>query len=163
VSHGKSTEGNVGVSSRQDERFLQGANAPSRRPTDADMIFETHEAFSLLASKWKIDVLYLLASGARRYSHLHRQLPVSKKVLTDTLRSLDRDGLVRRKIFAEVPARVEYSLTPLGWSLTRVLMALYEWGNENFEAVLEARASHDAASARPTAPLLSVAASRHDD
>ena len=162
MSQRKSTEGNVGVSSRRDERFLEGADATRRRLTDADMIFETHEAFSLLASKWKIDVLYLLASGARRYSHLHRQLPVSKKVLTETLRSLDRDGLVRRRIFAEVPARVEYSLTPLGWSLTKVLMALYEWGNENFDAVLEARASHDAASTRPMAPLLSVAGS-HDE
>ena len=151
------------MSSRPSERFLQEGDAPPRRLTDADMILETHAVFSLLASKWKIDVLYLLASGARRYSHLHRQLPVSKKVLTDTLRSLDRDGLVRRRIFAEVPARVEYSLTPLGWSLTKVLMALYEWGNENFDAVLEARANHDAASTRPTAPLLSVATSRHDD
>lgn len=161
MSHGKSTEGNVGVSSRPDERFLQGADATARRLTDADMILETREAFSLLASKWKIDVLYLLASGARRYSHLHRPLPVSKKVLTDTLRSLERDGLVRRKIFAEVPARVEYSLTRLGWSLTQVLMALYEWGSENFAAVLEARTKHDAASAQPTAQLLTVAADPH--
>jgi DNA-binding HxlR family transcriptional regulator len=163
VSQGKSTEGDVAVSSRPDDSFLQGSNATQRRLTDADMIFETHEAFSLLASKWKIDVLYLLASGARRYSHLHRQLPVSKKVLTDTLRGLDRDGLIRRKIFAEVPARVEYSLTPLGWSLTQVLMALYEWGSENFDAVIEARARHDAASARPPAPLLSVAGGEHED
>ena len=145
------------MSSRPTERVLQEAVTNTRRLTDADMIHETHEALSLLASKWKIDVLYLLASRAHRYSHLHRQLPVSKKVLTDTLRSLDRDGLVRRRIFAEVPARVEYSLTPLGRSLTQVLMALYEWGNENFEAVVEARASHDSAGARPTAPLLSVA------
>lgn len=145
------------MSSRPSERFLQEGDAPPRRLTDADMILETHAVFSLLASKWKIDVLYLLASGARRYSQLHHQLPVSKKVLTDTVRSLERDGLVRRKLVAEAPAHVGYSLTPLGWSLTQVLMALYEWGTENFEAVLAARGSHDAAGARPTAPLLSVA------
>lgn len=142
--------------SQPDDRYLQAAHA--RGLADAEMIRETHEALSLLSSKWKIDVLYLLASGSRRYSQLHRQLEVSKKVLTDTLRSLERDGFVRRRIFAEVPARVEYSLTPLGWSLTQVLMALYEWGSENIAAVLEARSQHDAsAAAQPPAPLLAVA------
>lgn len=144
-----------------DERYLQAAEARSTSPADADMILETHQALGLLTSKWKIDVLYMLASGARRYSHLYRQLPVSKKVLTETLRSLDRDGLVRRKAFSR-SARVEYSLTPLGWSLTQVLMALYEWGNENLNAVHEARVIHDAASGESTAPLLRVAVDRDE-
>jgi DNA-binding HxlR family transcriptional regulator len=107
------------------------------------MIAGTHDSLSLLTSKWKIDVLYLLASGARRYSRLHQALPVSKKVLTETLRGLERDGLVRRRIFAEVPVRVEYSLTPLGWSLTEVLMTLFEWANDHFEDVRRARGAHD--------------------
>jgi DNA-binding HxlR family transcriptional regulator len=107
------------------------------------MIAGTHDALSLLASKWKVDVLYLLATGARRYSGLHRQLPVSKKVLTETLRAMERDGLVRRRIFAEVPVRVEYSLTPLGWSLSEVLMTLFEWASEHYEDVLEARKAHE--------------------
>jgi DNA-binding HxlR family transcriptional regulator len=109
---------------------------------DSEMIAGTHDALSLLASKWKVDVLYLLATGARRYSGLHRQLPVSKKVLTETLRAMERDGLVRRRIFAEVPVRVEYSLTPLGWSLTEVLMTMFEWASEHFGAVEEARRAH---------------------
>ena len=106
------------------------------------MIAGTHDALSLLASKWKVDVLYLLATGARRYSGLHRQLPVSKKVLTETLRSMERDGLVKRRIFAEVPVRVEYSLTPLGWSLSEVLMTLYEWASAHYGDVLGARMEH---------------------
>ncbi len=145
------------MSSPREERFLHDADTAAGRLTDTEMILETHGTLGLLASKWKIDVLYLLASGACRYSQLHRQLPVSKKVLTDTLRSLERDGLVRRKIFAEVPARVEYSLTALGWSLTQVLMALYEWGSEHLPAVDEARQRHDELSIVPKAPLLSVA------
>ena len=149
------------MSSRVDERHVQAADTGQTSPADADMILETHEALGLLTSKWKIDVLYLLASGARRYSHLYRQLPVSKKVLTDTLRSLDRDGLILR---CARPGRrySEYSLTPLGWSLTQVLMALYEWGSEHHAAVLEARARHDAANRESTAPLLSVAVDHND-
>jgi DNA-binding HxlR family transcriptional regulator len=107
------------------------------------MIAGTHDSLSLLTSKWKIDVLYLLASGACRYSRLHQSLPVSKKVLTETLRGLERDGLVRRRIFAEVPVRVEYSLTALGWSLTEVLMTLFEWASDHFDDVREARRAHD--------------------
>ena len=125
-----------GEQSADDGRSLAGA------VRDSEMIAGTHDALSLLASKWKVDVLYLLAAGARRYSGLHRQLPVSKKVLTETLRAMERDGLVRRRIFAEVPVRVEYSLTPLGWSLSEVLMTLFEWASEHFDAVQEARRAH---------------------
>ena len=58
---------------------------------------------------------------------------VSKKTLTHTLRTLERQGLVARRAYPEVPPRVEYSLTPLGWSLTGPLMALYEWSTENLD------------------------------
>ena len=71
---------------------ILGPDVPVR---DREMIAGTHDALGLLASKWKIDVLYLLATGARRYSRLHGQLPVSKKVLTETLRAMERDGLVK--------------------------------------------------------------------
>jgi DNA-binding HxlR family transcriptional regulator len=64
---------------------------------------------------------------------------VSKKVMTDTLRALERDGLVQRRIFAEVPVRVEYSLTPLGWALAGPLMSLADWGKEHAGDVREAR------------------------
>jgi len=102
---------------------------------DLEMIRGTRAALSLLAGKWSVDVLYLLAGGSRRYSDvLYEVGEISKKTLTHTLRSLERDGLVTRRLLPELPARVEYSLTPLGWSITGPLMALYEWSAEHLPA-----------------------------
>jgi DNA-binding HxlR family transcriptional regulator len=96
--------------------------------TDLQMIRGTRAVVGLLAGKWSVDVLYLLASGTRRYSEVFYEVgEISKKTLTQTLRGLQRHGLVARRAYPDVPVRVEYSLTPLGWSLTGPLMALYEW------------------------------------
>jgi DNA-binding HxlR family transcriptional regulator len=96
--------------------------------SDLEMIRGTRAVLSLLAGKWSVDVLYLLASGTRRYSEvLYEVGEISKKTLTQTLRSLERDGLVTRRVLPEIPVHVEYSLTPLGWSITGPLMAMYEW------------------------------------
>jgi DNA-binding HxlR family transcriptional regulator len=114
------------------------------RPEDFEMIELAREALDLLHAKWKLDLLCLMASGIRRHARLFDNLPgISKKVLTEALRGLQHDGLVTRHIYAEVPARVEYTLTPLGWSLTEVLMALYEWASEH---VGEVKAAHVAAA-----------------
>jgi len=64
---------------------------------------------------------------------------LSKKVLTATLRQLEHHGIVRRHVYAEIPVRVEYSLTPLGWRLTELLMELYDWSVEHAEEVVAAR------------------------
>jgi DNA-binding HxlR family transcriptional regulator len=97
-------------------------------------------ALELLQGKWKVHLLFLMARGVHRHCRLIESLrAASKKRMTDTLRVLERDGLVRREIFAEVPLRVEYSLTPLGWSITEPLMALAEWGEINQEEVARAR------------------------
>lgn len=102
--------------------------------SDYEMVRGTRRALSLFAGKWSVEVLYLLASGTRRYSEvLYEVGEISKKTLTQTLRALERHGLVARRAYAEVPPRVEYSLTPLGWSLTGPLMALYEWSAEHPE------------------------------
>jgi DNA-binding HxlR family transcriptional regulator len=96
--------------------------------SDFEMIEGTRAVLGLLSARWSVDVLYALASGTRRYSELFYEVgEISKKTLTQTLRGLERDGLVVRRAYAEVPVRVEYSLTPLGWSLTGPLMSLYEW------------------------------------
>jgi DNA-binding HxlR family transcriptional regulator len=103
--------------------------------SEFEMVRGTRRALSLVTGKWSVEVLYLLASGTRRYSEvLYEVGEVSKKTLTQTLRALERHGLVARRAYAEVPPRVEYSLTPLGWSLTGPLMALYEWSAENLDA-----------------------------
>jgi DNA-binding HxlR family transcriptional regulator len=104
------------------------------------MIERTRAARDLLASKWKVDLLYLLARGAQRYSRLYDNLRgASKKMLTDSLRGLERDGFVERSVYAEVPVRVEYSLTTLGWAATELLMTLAEWADEHFADVEQAR------------------------
>ncbi len=133
-----------------------GRARPPAQPTreDLEMIDRTRGARDLLSSKWKVDLLYLLARGVRRYSRLYDNLRgASKKMLTDSLRSLERDGLVERHVYAEVPVRVEYSLTALGWSATELLMALADWADEHLLDVEEARSRYDEVGRRaPVAP-----------
>jgi DNA-binding HxlR family transcriptional regulator len=108
---------------------------PERRRArieDFEMIERTRKALALLESKWAVDVVFLMASGMRRHARLVDNIPgLSKKVLTATLRRLEHDGVVTRHVYAEIPVRVEYTLTPLGWRLTELLMALYEWALEH--------------------------------
>jgi len=123
-----------------------GPARPAAQPTseDLEMIDRTRGARDLLSSKWKVDLLYLLARGVRRYSRLYDNLRgASKKMLTDSLRSLERDGLVERHVYAEVPVRVEYSLTALGWSATELLIALADWADDHMLDVEEARNRYD--------------------
>jgi len=101
-------------------------------PGDLEMIHGTHEVLGLLAGRWSVDVLYLLAGGTRRYNQVFYEVgEISKKTLTQTLRTLESNGLIARRAYAEVPVRVEYSLAPLGWSISRLLMTMYEWSAEN--------------------------------
>ncbi len=107
---------------------LLGREASSR--ADRELVRRIDSALEVLHGRWKVYLLFLMARGIHRHSRLLDGLPgASKKVMTDTLRALERDGLVTRRVIAEVPARVEYSLTPLGWSMTEPLMALSDWGN----------------------------------
>src|SRR5262245_64687942 len=125
------------------------AGRPSPVPTGEDlkMITRTRAARDLRSSKWKVDLMYLLARGVHRYSRLYDNLRgASKKMLTDSLRGLERDGFVERAVYAEVPVRVEYSLTALGWSATELLMALSDWADEHLAAVEQARLRYREAS-----------------
>lgn len=84
---------------------------------------------SLLSSKWKVLIMRDLLPGTKRFGELRRSVGnVSQKVLTQQLRDMEDSGLVSRKIYAEVPPRVEYSLTPLGLSLRPVMEAMWKWG-----------------------------------
>src|SRR4051794_21682923 len=125
---------------------------PTRQ--DLEMMDRTRAARDLLSSKWKVDLLYLLARGVHRYSRLYDHLRgASKKMLTDSLRGLERDGFVDRTVYAEVPVRVEYSLTALGWSATELLMALADWADEHLADVEQARLRYrDASRPRPDGP-----------
>jgi DNA-binding HxlR family transcriptional regulator len=107
---------------------------------DLEVIERVDQALGVLHGKWKVHLLFFMARGIHRHGKLLACLPgVSKKVMTDTLRALERDGLVARRIYAEVPVRVEYSLTPLGWTMTEPLIALSEWGEAHSKEVSEAR------------------------
>jgi DNA-binding HxlR family transcriptional regulator len=111
----------------------------SRRPDrrhgrleDFEMIERTRAALTLLDSKWSVPIIVLLASGVRRHARLIDNIPgISKKVLSATLRRLEHHGLVARDVYAEIPVRVEYRLTPLGWRLTEPLMAFDEWARRH--------------------------------
>lgn len=116
------------------------APAGTTRSHDVDLIEHVDRTLEVLHGKWRVHLVFLMARGVHRHSRLLERLPgVSKKVMTDSLRALERCGVVERRIFAEVPLRVEYSLTPLGWTLTEPLIALAEWGAAHGGEVTEAR------------------------
>jgi DNA-binding HxlR family transcriptional regulator len=113
---------------------------PPEEPTEWEMVNGTRLVVGLISGRWSVGVLYLLADGTKRFSELFYEVgEVSKKALTHTLRGLERDGLVQRRTYAEVPARVEYSLTAVGWSITGVLMGMYEWAAQHERHVATAR------------------------
>ena len=86
----------------------------------------------LIGDKWKVLILRDLLPGTKRFGELKKSIgSVSQKVLTAQLRDMEAKGLVRRQVYAEVPPRVEYSLTELGRSLKPILDAMCEWGDRN--------------------------------
>ena len=86
---------------------------------------------ALLGNKWKVLILRELFTGTKRFGELSRGVPgISQKMLTQQLRQMEQDNLVKRKIYAEVPPRVEYSLTEIGRSLSPILDAMHKWGTK---------------------------------
>ena len=106
-----------------------------------------------IGDKWTVLVLAALAAMPRRFSGLHRIVPdISKRMLTQTLRDLERDGLVTRHVFPTKPPSVEYRLSPLGRSVLEPLARLVEWADLNFADIRRARAQFDAALLRDMGP-----------
>jgi len=101
-----------------------------------------------IGDKWSMLLVMTLASGPKRFNELHRQVPdISQKMLTQTLRDLQRDGLVGRRVFDTQPPAVEYSLSEMGQSLIVPLGFLIEWADENFVGIDAARVAYDGARA----------------
>lgn len=107
------------------------------------------EALAVIGGKWKVVILYHLNNRVARFSELKRAIPgVTQKMLTQQLRELERDGLVARKVYPEVPPRVEYSQTALGKTLQPVLKTVCDWGS----AYIAHRAQPASLSATKPAP-----------
>jgi DNA-binding HxlR family transcriptional regulator len=106
-----------------------------RKINSGEFNCEKELTLSLISGKWKIIIIYHLATeGILRFSDINRLLPkITHKVLTTQIRELEEDGIVHRKVFPEVPPRVEYSLTNLGESLMPIVLMMYEWGKENIK------------------------------
>jgi len=101
---------------------------------------------SRIGDKWTVLVVQTLAEGPRRFNELRREIPsVSQRMLTLTLRNLERDGLVNRTVTPSIPPRVDYELTELGQSLQKPICGLANWATENVEAIHDAQAKYDAA------------------
>ena len=110
-----------------------------------DLGGRSRRTLELIADKWAVLILYALSRGTIRHNQLHRDIEgISQKMLTKTLRRLERDGLVGREAFPEIPPRVEYSLTPLGETLIGILAELCVWAEEYIDEVEAARRDYDA-------------------
>jgi len=120
------------------------AEARSVRSRVDQELCPPRQALELISDRWSMIVVKALAEGIKRYGELHRGIDgISQKMLTQTLRSLERDGLVRRTVYPVVPPRVEYELTPLGQSLTEPIAAIGAWAEQHMDEILRARREHD--------------------
>ena len=111
-------------------------------------VFDSHcptrQVLDCIADKWTVLIIRRLSNGTLRFAQLRRAVDgISQKVLTNTLRSLERDGMVTRRIYASVPPKVEYSLTGLGRSLCGLVEGICGWAAANIEKVQEAREVYD--------------------
>jgi len=114
----------------------------------------TRTVLDSIADKWATLIIDLLGEGPRRFGALRRAIDgISQKMLTQTLRNLERDGLVARRVYPTTPPSVEYSLTPLGATLAAPIGELRRWAEANIEQVLAARTAFDARSAGRSAPI----------
>ena len=134
---------------------MASTRTAEQRRAEAKVVYDaflatcpTRQMLATIAEKWACLVVAALASGPHRHSELMRTVSgASQKMLTQTLRVLERDGLVRRTVTPSVPVRVDYELTPLGLTLVPVLTAIKTWSETHIEEVMAARDAYEAAAA----------------
>lgn len=138
--------------SPQGGTFLEPRHAHVTKKHISEDCRPVSEILSRVGDKWTVLVVVSLGAGARRFNELRHAIGgISQKMLTTTLRGLERDGFVTRTVFPTVPPRVDYALTPLGHDLLVPVTALVEWARSNRAPVLEARGRFDAERAPSTA------------
>jgi DNA-binding HxlR family transcriptional regulator len=125
-----------------------------KRPTELEYTpanCHAREVLARVGDKWSVYVIHVLGdAGTLRFNELRSEVDgISQRMLTVTLRGLERDGLVSRTIYPQVPPRVEYSLTRLGATLRQLVRGLVEWSGAHLEEVDAARAAYDARNGRP--------------
>lgn len=104
----------------------------------------TREILDLISDKWSMLILLVLQEEAKRFSELQRRIEgISQKMLTQSLRNLERSGLVTRVIYPQVPPKVEYSLTALGRSLYGPIAAVRDWTDKNYYEVVASQTNYD--------------------
>jgi DNA-binding HxlR family transcriptional regulator len=119
------------------------------RPDVLDQNCESRQALELISDKWTALIVYALVDGPRRHGELRRTVDgISQKMLTQTLRRMESEGLIERDVLDRVPPHVEYSLTPLGRTLEKPLVAICEWAMGHLEELREAREAHARAGGR---------------
>lgn len=122
----------------------------SRRASVMNAHCLSRVVLSRIADKWTALIIHVLAGGTRRYAELQREIGgISQKMLTQTLRSLERDGLVTRKVHPVVPPRVDYTLTPLGRTLIEPLRAICRWSEKHLPQLEANRARAKRAALAP--------------
>jgi DNA-binding HxlR family transcriptional regulator len=113
-------------------------------------LLPAERALKVIAGRWKVVILYHLFGGPKRLSELRRLAPdVSQKVLVQQLREMEEHGLVHREIYKQVPPRVDYTATPLGFSLEPVIMSLCEWGQRHAAELNDAGEFVECMAGRP--------------
>jgi DNA-binding HxlR family transcriptional regulator len=123
--------------------------AQERRAYDAYLAeCPARQLLDRISDKWVSLILTALADGPQRYGELSRTIAgVSQKMLTQTLRTLERDGLLSRTVTPSVPVRVDYTLTPLGESLLPIMAAIKNWSESHLDEVWHARVEYDSRQA----------------
>jgi len=117
----------------------------------------TREILDRVGDKWSLYIIASLANGTRRFNELRRGIDgISQRMLTLTLRGMERDGLVTRTIYPTIPPRVDYDLTELGRTLLGPVMSLVTWANDNQVAIAEAHRRFDEAPEPGTVPAPGV-------
>jgi DNA-binding HxlR family transcriptional regulator len=140
--------------------------SPSHSDVPHGDCLATREVLSRVGDKWSVFVIALLGEGPKRFGEIKRTIEgISQRMLTLTLRALERDGLVTRTVFPTIPPRVDYALTPLGATLLEPVRALAAWAQLHRQAIHDARDRFDAQQmavlpAAPTPPAISSRATR---
>jgi DNA-binding HxlR family transcriptional regulator len=123
-----------------------------KRVSDRYYSCSVEATLDVIGGRWKGVILFHLLAGTRRFNELHRFLPeVTHRMLVLQLRELEADGVIHREVYAQVPPKVEYSLTPFGKSLEPILFLMREWGDTYMETLIEAKQAHQPDVLQPEA------------